>query len=56
MPLGFIRCLRLGVKINGPLPKLLSYVVPNGDPSEFSASVGEYPELLRVHRALCSII
>ena len=57
MPLGFIRCLRLSLKINGPLPKLLSYVVPYGYPCEFTAPIGERPEMLRVHyTALCWII
>ena len=40
-----------------PLPKLLSYVVPFGYPCEFTAPIGERPELLRVHyTALCWII
>ena len=55
--LGFLRCLGFGVKINGPLLKLLSYVVPFGYPCEFTAPIGERPELLRVYyTALCWII
>jgi hypothetical protein len=43
-PFGF------SVKIDSPLSKLLTHVVPNGNPNQISAFIGHCPELPCIHR------
>jgi hypothetical protein len=46
---GLFRSFRFSFRIAHPIAKLLAYIVPDGDASQLSTSVGQRPKTVCIH-------